>query len=342
MSQGASKSFICPHCSKRFQWTTRIADRKAQCPSCHKRIRIPTVPGRVAEAVDPLPESHKHKPKPQSDTYDLDLTGVDESIVEAPPTPAQQAAAETGRCPACNQSINPGAVICVKCGYNLKKGKRLQTAVADEDSPQATAALPKALANSALANISGTSAIAQALENREDEYKPNKIVDLWIPIGMILLGLFATFAGCWLVQDYLPFEDKFDWRLYALISYPIQLFIMVPILLIAATMTVRTLSTSFGPLGPGMLKLTAITMGPMAIADILAAVLVPAAIAIALQGIIAAIGMFFAFYIIFSAPFLFMMFDLEYMDIMFTAVANIILRMISMATVGVVIYMLMQ
>lgn len=342
MSKGPSKSFICPHCSKRFQWTTRIADRKAQCPSCNKRIRIPTVPGRVAEAVDPLPETHKSKPKHESGTYELDLTGIDESIVEAPPTPAQQAAAETGRCPACNQSIKTGAVICVKCGYNLKKGKRLQTDVANEDSPQAVGKLPDALANSALANIGGTSSIAKALENREDEYKPSKIVDLWIPIVMIVMGLFITFGGCWLFQNYLPLKDQLDWRLHALISYPIQLFVMVPLMLIAATMTVRTLSTSFGPLGPGVLKLTAITMGPLAIADILAAVLVPATIQIAIQGIIAAIGMYFAFYIIFCAPFLFMMFDLEYMEVMFTAVANIILRTICMAVVGVSIHMLMQ
>ncbi len=333
MSKGPSKSFICPHCSKRFQWTTRIADRKAQCPSCHKRIRIPTVPGRVAEAVDPLPETHKSQPQPESNTYDLDLTGIDESIVEAPPTPAQQAAAETGRCPACNQSINPGAVICVKCGYNLKKGKRLQTDVADEDSPQSSGKLPESLANSAMANIGGTSAIAQALENREDEYKPSKIVDLWIPIGMIVLGLFITFVGCWLFQNYLPFEKDLDWRLHAVISYPVQLLLMAPLMLIAATITVKVLDTSFGPLLPGTLKLTAITMGPMAVADVLVAVLVPAAMELS---ILAAFGMYFTIYIIFSAPFLFLMFDLEYMEVMFTAVANVILRTIGFAVIAMV------
>lgn len=136
MTHGLSKSFTCPHCRKRFQWVTKIADRRARCPNCDKRIRIPTVPGRVAEAIDPLPQTPPAGPKPEADTYELDLTGIDESIVEAPPSPAQQAAAKTGRCPACNQSINPSAIICIKCGYNLKKGKRMQTQVADDDSDQ--------------------------------------------------------------------------------------------------------------------------------------------------------------------------------------------------------------
>ncbi len=333
MSKGSSKSFICPHCSKRFQWTTRIADRKAQCPSCHKRIRIPTVPGRVAEAVDPLPETHKSRPKTDSNTYDLDLTGIDESIVEPPPTPAQQAAAETGRCPACNQSIKPGAVICVKCGYNLKKGKRLQTDVADDGTPQASGKLPESLANSAMANISGTSSIAQALESREDEYKPSQLVDLWIPIGMIVLGLFITFGGCWLFQNYLPFENDLDWRLHALISYPIQLVVMAPLMLIAATVTVKVLDTSFGPLGTGALKLTAITMGPVAVADVLVAVLVPAAMELS---ILAAFGMYFTIYIVLAAPFIFLMFDLEYMEVMFTAVAHVILRSIGFGIIALV------
>lgn len=342
MSKGPSKSFICPHCSKRFQWTTRIADRKAQCPSCHKRIRIPTVPGRVAEAVDPLPETHTSRPKADSDTYDLDLTGIDESIVEAPPTPAQQAAAETGRCPACNQSINPGAVICVKCGYNLKKGKRLQTDVADDGTPQALRKLPESLANSAMANISGTSAITQALENREDEYKPSKIVDLWIPIGMIVLGLLITFGGSWLFRNYLPFEDKLDWKLHALISYPIQLIMMVPLMVIAATITVKFMSTSFGPLLPGVLKLTAITLGPLAIADLLVAILVPGAMQVSMLGVILAFGIFFTINVIFSAPFIFLLFDLEYMEVMFTAVANVILRTVGLGVIALVASLLLK
>jgi len=136
MSPGSSKSFACPHCGKRFKWATKIADRKVQCPNCTKRIRVPTVPGRVAEAIDPLPQKPAKAPAPKGDTYDLDLTGLDDDQVDRPPTAAQQSAAQTGRCPACNQSIKPDAVICIKCGYNLKKGKRMQTQVADDQDDQ--------------------------------------------------------------------------------------------------------------------------------------------------------------------------------------------------------------
>ena len=260
MSKGPSKSFICPHCSKRFQWTTRIADRKAQCPSCHKRIRIPTVPGRIAEAVDPLPETHKSQPLDESNTYALDLTGIDESIVEAPPTPAQQAAAETGRCPACNQSINPEAVICVKCGYNLKKGKRLQTDIANADSPQAAGKL----AGGAMASV-GTSPIAAALDNREDEASASKFVELWLPLGLIILGITVQFI------EQLYFTGNTTAGIVsAMIYVGVNLALTIPMLLVGMIVAVKFLDMAFGPLFQALFKLAAVVLGPAAIGAIIA------------------------------------------------------------------------
>lgn len=330
MSQAAHKNFTCPHCHKRFQWTTKIADRKAQCPACAKRIRIPTVPGRVAEAVDPLPESHKPaQPQVEQDTYELDLTGIDESVAEAPPTPAQQAAAQTGRCPACNQSINPGAVICVKCGYNLKKGKRLQTDIANEDDAPK---VPESLAGSALSSL-GPSTVAQALANREDEAKASKIIDFYLPIAMIITGPLITLGGYMALSQHLPIDT--DWWKMALVSYPIQLFLFTPALLLAATLTVSLLGASFGTLTQGILKFIAITTCPMALADVLVFVLVPAAMSLS---ILAAFGIYFMVYIVLCAPFFFLMFDLENVEVMLTVVATIILRTMVTISLGALYY----
>jgi DNA-directed RNA polymerase subunit RPC12/RpoP len=321
MSQGSNKNFMCPHCRKRFQWSPKIADRKAQCPSCAKRIRIPMVPGRVAEAVDPLPESHKTQPKPESDTYDLDLTGIDESIVEAPPSAAQQAAAQTGRCPACNQSINPGAVICIKCGYNLKKGKRLQTAIADGDTPET---LPADIPGSSMASI-GTSPIARALSERKDELQPSKLIELWLPTAFMALGVAFTFFITWAFEDILT--EQVGWIPRVLIGLGAQIILIVPIMLFAATLTVQMLGSSFGALMPGVFKFTSIAVGPLGVADALLLLMIPGAMALSMT---AAASMYAAIYVIFCAPFLFLLFDLEYVEVMLTTAGIVLFRLMAM------------
>lgn len=264
MSKSISKSFICPHCNKRFQWTTRIADRKAQCPSCSKRIRIPTVPGRVAEAIDPLPPATpKHGSDPASSTYDLDLTGIDESVAEPPPTAAQQAAAQTGRCPACNQSINPGAVICIKCGYNLRKGKRLQTTIAEGADAQ-TGALPASIAGSALAAVGGSSAVTGALADREDEVHASSFINFWLPLGLIVLGLAVRF-----VEQLYFTSDATAGAVRAVTYVGVDLALTIPMLLAAMVIAVKLLDVAFGPLGQALFKLAAVVLGPAAIGAII-------------------------------------------------------------------------
>lgn len=331
MSKGSTKNFMCPHCRKRFQWSPKIADRKAQCPSCAKRIRIPMVPGRIAEAIDPLPETHVEQPQADSDTYDLDLTGVDESVVEPPPTAAQQAAAQTGRCPACNQSINPDAVLCVKCGYNLKKGKRLQTSVADDDAPGAQ---PDNLPGSSIPSI-GSSPIARALEERKDEYQPSKIMDLWLPIAFIVAGLAATIFGTRMFEDVLAVEV--GWFPRVLIGLGVQLILVVPIMVFAATITVQLMGASFGPLMTGVLKFTAIAMGPLAVADALLLVMIPLAMALSMT---ATGAIYVTVYVVFCAPFLFLLFDLEYIEVMLTTALIIGLRLMLTGGVAAVAYSL--
>ncbi len=261
MSMGTSKSFICPHCNKRFQWTTRIADRKAQCPSCAKRIRIPTVPGRVAEAIDPLPPAEpKRGSEPASDTYDLDLTGIDESVAEPPPTPAQQAAAQTGRCPACNQSINPSAVICIKCGYNLRKGKRLQTTVA-EGTDEQTGALPASIAGSALASAAGSGAVSGALADREDDLSDNRLQDIYLPATILAIGLLWR-----VVRDLMLTDLGFK---YMLERTALEAFFILPLICCGSVLIAMMLSTTFGSLSTTLLKLAAIVVAPEIFGDLM-------------------------------------------------------------------------
>ncbi len=261
MTQGSNKSFTCPHCKKRFQWTTNIADRKARCPSCNKRIRIPTVPERVAEAVDPLPEKPAAKPKPQDDTYELDLTGVDDETVDAPPTPAQQAAAETGRCPACNQSITSGAVICIKCGYNLKKGKRLKTQVRDEANPDAPTGDTVKLPQSALASIGEASPVTHALQDRTDDQASNRRQDLYLPLGLLGGGLLWRLLADLLLTDH-------GWA-HMLERTSIEFLFVLPLMFLTSILIAMLFSTAFGTLTVTLIKLSAIIVAPELFGDLM-------------------------------------------------------------------------
>jgi len=319
MSPGTSKSFACPHCGKRFQWATKIADRKVVCPSCAKRIRVPTVPGRVAEAIDPLPKKPVEAPAPEADTYDLDLTGLDDDQVDRPPTAAQQSAAQTGRCPACNQSIKPDAVICIKCGYNLKKGKRMQTQVADDqDGTGQTKTVPVSVPGGAMA-AAGASPIAAALDDREDEVTDSRFMDLWLPLILLTVGFGFTFFNAWLFYD--ANNARAPWYIQAAISSGLQVLVMAPLMLVAAIVTVKIMDTSFGPLMVGVLKLTSIAIGPLAIADFILGWVSAVTFGF---GTFAAI----AIYLTICGPFLYWMFDLDYAEIMVTLVAIIVLRLV--------------
>ena len=324
MSQGSSKNFMCPHCRKRFQWSPKIADRKAQCPSCAKRIRIPMVPGRIAEAIDPLPETHVDQPQDQSDTYDLDLTGIDESIVEAPPSAAQKAAAQTGRCPACNQSINPGAVICVKCGYNLKKGKRMQTAVADGDAPAPGPAKAAALSG-AMASI-GTSPISRALDDHEDEAGASRFVDLWLPLILIVVGLVVKFV------EQLSFAtNPTEGVVGAAIAVGVDLAVNIPLLLIGMILAVKLLDVAFGPLGQALYKMVAVVIGPTALGAI---------IAYLIGGIM---GDFVGWFVAFGAywTLLSILFDLEGIEALYLIGILWVLNYAAVLVIGVILIGLM-
>ncbi len=320
MSKVPGKSFTCPHCGKRFQWTTDIADRKAQCPACHKRIRIPTVPGRVADAVDPLPQAPKAPARKQeSGTYELDLTGIDETIVEPPPTPAQQAAAQTGRCPACNQPIKPDAVICIKCGYNLKKGKRMQTAIAQGEAAEGAApagGMPSA----------GTSPIAAALDGREDEASASKFVDLWLPLGLIILGVVVQF-----IEQLYFTGNAATGIVSAAIYVGVNLLLTIPLLLVGMIIAVKLLDVAFGPLFQALFKLAAVVLGPAAIGAI---------IAYLIGGIMGSFaGGFFSFVVYWSL--ISVLFDLDGMESLYLIIIVMVLEYaVSLFLLGMILSLL--
>lgn len=125
MSESAQPKFACPSCGRQFGWKPELAGRSAKC-KCGNTIKVPAQPPAAAAPAAVAAESNP------LDGYDFH-----EAAAAAPPKRAAAApAADAGlRCPSCQNPLQPGAVICVHCGFNLKTGKRMSTVMGGEDAP---------------------------------------------------------------------------------------------------------------------------------------------------------------------------------------------------------------
>jgi ribosomal protein L40E len=89
-------------CGAAFSARDDLAGRTVACPKCKQPLTIPA-PQAAAPAA----------PHANADLFDgLGMKARDTNVP---------------RCPGCNADLPPNAVLCVKCGYNLKLGKRMQT-----------------------------------------------------------------------------------------------------------------------------------------------------------------------------------------------------------------------
>ena len=80
--------FSCPHCGKALNIKDKLAGKRAKCPGCKNVLRIPAVAA----------------------------------------VPAAGPSASAGsKCPNCDQPLPPGAVLCVKCGYDTRTRRILRT-----------------------------------------------------------------------------------------------------------------------------------------------------------------------------------------------------------------------
>src|SRR5688572_236570 len=121
--------FDCRACGRQFAWKPAIAGKSAKC-SCGAMVKVPAKPPKALEPEDP---------------------GISYDVETAPAAPAN-------RCRACGQPLERGAVLCVHCGFNQKTGKKISTAIGDDDpapAPPPKHAIPAAPAEPDLSNRFG-------------------------------------------------------------------------------------------------------------------------------------------------------------------------------------------
>ena len=86
--------FLCPHCQQKIEADSGYAGMELACPTCQGHFIVPGAPA-LAPAVPP-----------------------------PPPPPPPPTVASSG-CPSCGAVLPRGAVLCIRCGYNLATKTRM-------------------------------------------------------------------------------------------------------------------------------------------------------------------------------------------------------------------------
>lgn len=108
-------------CGQSFNAKDELAGKRVRCPKCKNPLQIPAAAAPPAADLDdfqlaPAAEVPKYNP--------LEDILQDEGV---------KAAATGPVCPSCSEPINPSAVLCVQCGFNLQTGEKITANFDDDD-----------------------------------------------------------------------------------------------------------------------------------------------------------------------------------------------------------------
>jgi len=106
----------CKSCGGGFSAKDALAGRRVKCPKCKEPLTIPAQSTAPVAAKTPATASAAHNPL-------LDL--LDEQNVRA--------VARGPVCENCAAELQPGAIVCIDCGYNQETGDQLETEAYEDD-----------------------------------------------------------------------------------------------------------------------------------------------------------------------------------------------------------------
>ncbi len=175
-------------CGKAFAAKDELAGKTVKCPACQQPLKIPGGPAASAPAAKPAAAKPAAKPAaptraaapaPAASAGDLfDEVGL------------QAAAVGTQPCPGCTEPMPIAAVVCIKCGYNTRLGRRMETVkVGGGGGPDGHGAVAHDLLNRA----------AQVMdEDAAEEVKKTKEGLPWW-VYLVALCILITIAACMLM-----------------------------------------------------------------------------------------------------------------------------------------------
>ena len=255
----------CPKCGKTYRWREQYAGKKVRCKACGGVIAMPVEPPQTVPRIELM-------------------------------QPGESAAADGGdalidRCPSCGNHVKPGAVICINCGYNIREGKQLETAVSSENEsgkkswfPLGKKAKPEEGEKPAKPDEgekrTKSKSIQERLADGDDEVRPSKLIDIYLPLILIAIGFGVVLVELLVLPDWiladagLPGTEVFSVG-EALLLLAVYLVVNVILMLVGLHAAAWVLGVSYGPLLIGLLKLSGIALGAGAIGDVVILLLYP-------------------------------------------------------------------
>ncbi len=114
----------CDSCGTGFTAKAALAGKRVKCPKCKNPMTIPPATGGAQPSHKRTGQKRATGTK-AAPVHNPLLDLLDEAGVESTPTGPV--------CESCGNEISPHAVICVNCGFNRETGRKLETAVFDDE-----------------------------------------------------------------------------------------------------------------------------------------------------------------------------------------------------------------
>lgn len=105
--------FVCNRCGQKLGVSDGHAGKRVRCTSCREPVHVPAIETPPARPVDWVALEEGERAAQAA------------PVAIAPPPPAPRAKGPS--CPKCKGHLNEGAVICVRCGHNLRIGVNAKT-----------------------------------------------------------------------------------------------------------------------------------------------------------------------------------------------------------------------
>ena len=99
--------FACPGCGQNLEAPEEMAGQVVACPACEQEMTVPEAePPDAAPGIE-FPEVVS------GDSFPDVMTADEESGGES--------------CASCGETLEPGAVLCIACGFHAGLGRRIET-----------------------------------------------------------------------------------------------------------------------------------------------------------------------------------------------------------------------
>ena len=260
--------FNCSTCGKEYRWKPELAGKKAKC-KCGNVIPVPTKSPAAA------PAAARPAPKPDAE---VDFDGLYALAQEEKKATRAAAVDESAgyRCPSCSTTLPPGQSVCPNCRYDMRTGARVAMAGGAPMAAGAVAAAPTAGIMAAARGYASATPTARgatlpyaaggrSAAGKVDEdvlYEGGKFRSLYLPLGLIVLGILFYFGQVAFANDKLSAGVMVGLVAARIVLDSVLIFL-------AMLIAVRGFDMGFGAFGPGILKIMAVAMAPGALGQMI-------------------------------------------------------------------------